>query len=130
MVKFKLGRKVIVYLLVDCYEVEKKKKKLIEKERKKIEKLWKRKTKRVWNNVVLNKWCVLVWNLGWRRSLIEIVLLETLWVITPLGLGKCLFQLALELITCLLTKPHYNLEKPLWFLPLYFQYEFLDECII
>ena len=44
MVEFKLGRKMIVYLLVDCYEVKKKKKKksekrngkkVIEKERKK-----------------------------------------------------------------------------------------------
>ena len=74
----------IGWLLWGWKEKEKKsdkinEKKVIEKERKKVEKFWKTKTKRVWNNVVLNKWCVLVWNLGWRRSLIEILLFETLW---------------------------------------------------
>ena len=55
---------------------------------------------------------------------LELYCLELCELITPLGLGKFLFRLALGLITCLLTKPHYNLEKPLWFLHLYFQYVF------
>ena len=53
-----VGEKMVVHLLVGCYEVEKKKKKSeiekIEKEREKLKKHWKKeKQKRVWNNVVL-----------------------------------------------------------------------------
>ena len=87
MVGFKLGRGCLcAYIMIAEVEKEKKKKrrkkKWYRKDRKrkrKIEKALKKKQKRIWNNVVLNKWCVLVWNLGWRRSLIEIPLFETLW---------------------------------------------------
>ena len=47
MVEFKLGRKMIMYLLDDCYEVEKekKKKKVKKKDRKKLKRIEKRKKK-------------------------------------------------------------------------------------
>ena len=71
MVEFKLGRKMIVYLLVDCYEVEKKKKRKeknvkkekIEKERKKLKNLSKRITKRVLIIVLISDVCWFeIWN--------------------------------------------------------------------
>ena len=46
MIELKLGRKMIVYLLVDCYEVEKKKKKSDRKRKEKNRKTLKKKNKK------------------------------------------------------------------------------------
>ena len=45
-VEFKLGRKMIVYLLVDCYEVEKKRRKKRKRKKRKRKKKEKNRKKR------------------------------------------------------------------------------------
>ena len=133
LVEFKLGREMFAHLFVGCYEDVKKKwkEKKCEKKRKRKKKEKSFEKEKKSSNNCTNKYGVLVWKFG---NVEEVWLNFGVWnfgeLITPLGLGKFLFQLPLEIAPCLLARPHYNLEKPLWFLLLYVQYEFLDECII
>ena len=120
MVEFKLGRGIFMCLCCACYEVvkrkRKKRKKVKKKEskrKKKIEKkkIWKIKTKRVRIIVLISDVCWFeVWNE--EEVLLKLFCLRLGELITSLGLEKFLFRLALGLITCFLTKPHYNLESP------------------
>ena len=104
-------------------ERKKRKRKKRKRKKKKWKKLWKRK-KIVWNNVVLISIVngLKFWIM--KEVWLKLFCLKLCELITPLALGKFLFRLALGIIPCLFTRPRYNLEKPLWFLLLYVQYDF------
>ena len=132
LVNFKLERELFAFSCVYYYEIRKKEKEIkkVKKKEKETREVLKNKNKKSSNNVVIIS--VVCWFEIWNEEEVWLKLfcLSLCELITSLGLDKFLFRLSLGLITCLLTKPYYNLEKPLRFLLLYFQCKFLDECII
>src|SRR4051812_16058556 len=118
MVEFKLGRRCLpLYVVIDVRlrkEKEKEKKsekERKEKERKKDKSLKKKRTKRVLNKSVLISFVFGVKFVIKRKVGLKLYCLKLCGSNYSLRFRQVFVRLALGLITCLLTEPHYNLKS-------------------